>query len=460
MNTMPELRTQKYGFHMGASAVAELLGVAYYGDEVSVNGISTDSRQIVPGQMFIALKGPRFDGHDFVQQVMEQGAVACLVEHRIEGVNCIVVDDTRLALGKLAAAWRSSLAIPVIGVTGSNGKTTVKEMLAGILSQQGTVLATRGNLNNDIGMPLTLLEMDERYDYAVIEMGANHPGEIEYLTWIAHPDVALITNAGMAHLEGFGSLQGVARGKGEIYQGLGTDGIAVINNDDQFSGYWKQLNQDRNVITFGMTSNATVSATSEVKVGVQQLTISSPAGVIEVNLKLLGRHNVMNALAAVSAAIAIKIPPDAIRTGLEKLVPVKGRLQLKVGLNGSRIIDDTYNANPTSLDAALDVLAEFPGRHFLALGDMGELGEQSASLHRTAGLQAKDKGVDRLYTLGPLSRCAAEKFGDQTYCFSDQDKMIEKIKNDLAQDVTLLVKGSRLMQMERVVAACVTGENR
>ncbi len=460
MNLMPEHRMQKCGFHMDASAVAELLGATYYGDGVNVNGVSTDSRQIVPGQMFIALKGPKFDGHDFVQQVMEQGAAACLVEHRIEGVNCIVVGDTRLALGQLATAWRTRLAVPVIGVTGSNGKTTVKEMLASILSQQGSVLATRGNLNNDIGMPLTLLEMEERHDYAVIEMGANHPEEIEYLTRIAHPDVALITNAGMAHLEGFGSLQGVAQAKGEIYLGLGTNGIAVINNDDQFSGYWKQLNQDRSIITFGMTSGAMVSATSEVMVGVQQLAVSSPIGVFNVSLKLLGHHNVMNALAAVSAAIAMKIPLDAIRAGLENLVPVKGRLQLKNGLNGSRIIDDTYNANPTSLNAALDVLAEFPGKHFLALGDMGELGEQSASLHRTAGLQAKDKGVDRMYTLGSLSCYAAEKFGGQTYCFSDQDKMIEKIKNDLAQDVTLLVKGSRLMQMERVVAACVTGENR
>ncbi len=460
MNTMLEQNMQQRGFHMDAPAVAELLGATYYGNDVAINGVNTDSRQIVPGQMFIALKGPNFDGHDFVQQAASLGATVCMVEHRNEDVNCIVVDDTRLALGRLAAAWRSRLAIPVIGVTGSNGKTTVKEMLAGILSQQGIVLATRGNLNNDIGMPLTLLEMDAQHDYAVIEMGANHPGEIAYLTRVAHPDVALITNAGMAHLEGFGSLQGVAQAKGEIYQGLGTNGIAVINNDDQFSGYWKQLNQDRNVITFGMMSGATVSATSEVKVGVQQLTISSPAGVIEVNLKLLGRHNVMNALAAVSAAIAIQIPIDAIRTGLENLVPVKGRLELKTGLNGSRIIDDTYNANPTSLNAALDVLAEFPGKHYLALGDMGELGGQSASLHRTAGLQAKDKGVDRLYTFGSLSRHAAEKFGDQTYCFSDQREMIEKIKNDLAQDVTLLVKGSRLMQMERVVTACLIGENR
>jgi len=459
MNTQHKHNASQRGFHMQVAAVAELLDATYYGDDVVIHGVSTDSRKIQPGQMFVALKGPNFDGHDFVQQVIDAGAVTCLVEHRIEGVNCIVVSDTHKALGQLAGSWRKQLQIPLVGVTGSNGKTTVKEMLASILSQLGDTLATRGNLNNDIGLPLTLLELDEQHDYAVIEMGANHPGEIAYLTDIARPDVALITNAGMAHLEGFGSLQGVAQAKGEIYQGLGEQGIAIINHDDQFADYWKQLNKGRKIISFGMTPGSSVTATSSVSIEFQQLHISSPSGECEVKLKLLGRHNVMNALAASSAALAIGASLAAIKAGLESLAPVSGRLELKAGIKGSRIIDDTYNANPTSLNAALDVLADFPGLHYLALADMGELGGQSDKLHATAGRQAKDKNVHRLYTLGSMASYAAKEFGEPSYCFSDQLEMIEQIKNDLERDVTLLVKGSRRMQMEKVVAACVTGDN-
>lgn len=452
-------RDAQRGLHLSLSQVAAMLDARVTGSDVEIRGVCTDTRRIVPGQLFVALKGPNFDGHDFIEQAMTKGAAACLVDHPINNINHIVVEDTRLALGKLAQKWRESLPVRLIGVTGSNGKTTVKEMIAAILSGKGEVLATRGNLNNDIGLPLTLLELDEHHDYAVIEMGANHPGEIAYLTNIAKPDVALITNAGMAHLEGFGSVEGVAHAKGEIYQGLGTDGIAIVNNDDAYADYWKQLNTGRQMISFGTGSGAEISAETEMTEDGQQLAVRTARGEISINLRLLGKHNALNALAAIAAGIAFGIPLDTIKIGLEQLRPVNGRLQLKSGINGSRIIDDTYNANPTSLKAALNVLSEFPGLHYLALGDMEELGGEADFLHSDAGLQARKSGVSKLYTLGSLARHAASTFGDSSYSFSSHDEMIEQITNDLEQDVTLLVKGSRRMQMEKIVTACVPGND-
>lgn len=445
---------------MSLSQAAKLLGADYYGTDTDFCGVSTDTRHLRAGQLFVALKGPNFDGHDFVDQAVEQGAAACLLERPVEGANAIVVPDTRIALGELAAQWREQLPVTVVGITGSNGKTTVKEMLAAILSGAGEVLATRGNLNNDIGMPLTLLELDEKYTYAVIEMGANHHGEIAYLTNIARPDVALITNAGMAHLEGFGSVEGVAHAKGEIYSGLGDNGIAIVNHEDKYADYWKQLNAGRQVINFGFGEEPQVNAAIRVQQAGQELTITTGQGEIVVNLKLLGKHNALNALAATAAAVAIDIPLRIIKQGLESLTPVNGRLQLKQGIKGSRVIDDTYNANPTSLYAALDVLSEFPGRHFLALGDMGELGGKADALHEDAGLYARQSGVGRLYTLGTLARHAASVFGEASYSFDNHAEMIEQIQNDLQQDVTLLVKGSRRMQMERIVDACGAENNR
>ncbi|TDY01144.1 UDP-N-acetylmuramoyl-tripeptide--D-alanyl-D-alanine ligase [Thiohalophilus thiocyanatoxydans] len=448
------------GLQMKAKQIAELLTADYVGENVEIHGVSTDTRRIADGQLFVALKGPNFDGHDFAYQAAETGAAACLVERPVEGLNCIVVNDTRIALGELAAQWRQRLKVRLIGITGSNGKTTVKEMLASILSGQGEVLATRGNLNNDIGMPLTLLELDERYSYAVIEMGANHPGEIGYLTRIAKPDVALITNAGMAHLEGFGSVEGVAHAKGEIYQGLGDNGIAIVNNEDAYADYWKQLNQQRCTISFGTVPGSDVRAEIRIEKDGQSMAIVTPTDEMTVTLKLLGKHNALNGLAAIAAAIAVDVPLTAIKAGLESLRPVNGRLQLKDGIKGSRIIDDTYNANPTSLYAALEALREFPGQHYLALGDMGELGGKAESLHSDAGRKAKESGVQRLYTLGSLARHACTSFGESAYSFLEHDDMIEQISNDLAPDVTLLVKGSRRMKMEKIVAACETGHNR
>ncbi|MFO8024140.1 UDP-N-acetylmuramoyl-tripeptide--D-alanyl-D-alanine ligase [Thiohalophilus sp.] len=445
---------------MSLSQAAEFLGADYPGADVDFRGVSTDTRQIKPGQLFIALKGPNFDGHNFVSEAMEKGAVACLIEKPVKGINGIIVPDTRLALGQLAAQWRRQLSVEVIGITGSNGKTTVKEMLAAILSCQGTVLATYGNLNNDIGMPLTLLELDERHAFAVIEMGANHHGEIGYLTSIAQPDVAVITNAGMAHLEGFGSVEGVAQAKGEIYSGLGNNGVAIVNYEDKYADYWKQLNADRQVIGFGFGDEPEVNAAIQIQQTGQELTITTGQGQVAVSLKLLGKHNALNALAATAAAVAINIPLHAIKQGLESLSPVNGRLQLKEGIKESRLIDDTYNANPTSLYAALDVLSEFPGKRYLALGDMGELGGEADVMHEDAGLYARQSGVARLYTLGALARHTATAFGESSYCFDSHAEMIEQIQNDLEQDVTLLVKGSRQMHMERVVDACAAENDR
>ena len=453
MNAAIDMNKQLTGFAMQAKDIAAMIGAKHYGNNASISGVSTDTRTIKHGQLFVALKGPNFDAHDFIEQAMQKGAVCCLVEKQNATDCALVVDDALQALGKIASGWRAKFTKPIVAVTGSNGKTTVKEMLATILSHQGQVLATQGNLNNDIGLPLTLLRLDAKHDFAVIEMGANHAGEIAYLTEIGQPDVAIITNAGPAHLEGFGSIDGVAKAKGEIFSGLKRDGVAIINADDNYATFWKELANDKRIITFGLQSDADVSATYQVETDSRMLAVSTPAGKIEIALQLLGQHNVMNALAAIAAAIAINVPLTAIKAGLEAVKPVAGRLQLKQGIAGSRIIDDTYNANPLSLQAALDVLSVFPGKHFLVLGDMGELGEDAERLHAEAGEQARRTGVERLYTLGELAKKAASTFGENAQNFSQYGELIAVLNKELDRDVTLVVKGSRLMHLEKVVMA-------
>lgn len=373
----------------------------------------------------------------------------------------LIIDDARQALGLLAQAWRQRFSLPLVAVTGSNGKTTVKEMLASIFSHKGRVLATQGNLNNDIGMPQTLLRLNPSYDYAVIEMGANHAGEIAYLSKLAVPDVALITNVAAAHLAGFGSLEGVARAKGEIYAALATGGCAVINADDAFAPLWQAslTRQKRNLrcLNFGIEAKAEVNASWPAVDGLVK--VNTPEGGFDLRLPLPGRHNLMNALAATAVAMGAGIDIATIRAGLESMQMVPGRLQLKVGVEGSRILDDSYNANPASLKAALNVLQDFSGRHYLALGDMGELGEDETSLHAQAGKQARTSGVQCLYTLGSLSRIAATAFGDEAQSFDSHSSMIDRLREDLTADVTLLVKGSRRMQMDKIVdALSVDGE--
>ena len=432
------------------------------GPDASFSAVTSDSRALRPGELFVALKGERFDAHNFVSQAIAQGAAGAMVsqaevEKRGEAWNnlpLIVVDDTRLALGRLAAFWRERQQLKLVAVTGSNGKTTVKEMLAAILRKaagEEAVLATQGNLNNDIGMPLTLLKLRGQHQFAVIEMGMNHPGEIAYLTQIARPDVAVINNAGAAHLAGLGSVEQVARAKGEIFQGLGPAGVAVINADEAYAPVWRELAQGHPIIEFAQEHPAQVSATCRPGVLGSELEMRTPAGTFAVALPVPGHHNVSNALAAAAAAFALGVDNQAIAAGLSAFAGVKGRLQRKTGLHGATLIDDTYNANPASVRAAIAVLASVPGRTILVLGDMGELGPDAPALHRELGLTAREAGVDILFTLGDISREAATAFGDNAWFFERIEELLADLENLLGPDVTVLVKGSRFMQMERVV---------
>ena len=444
------------GCEIALAEVTAPLQAALVGGNRTFAGVSTDSRAVQPGELFVALTGPNFDAHDFADVARQAGAAALLVDHKLDcALPQLVVQDTLRALGQLAAYWRAQLRIPVIAVTGSNGKTTVKEILKSIFSRLGKVLATKGNLNNHIGVPLTLLSISRQHQAAVIEMGANHAGEISYLTAMARPDVALINNAAAAHLEGFGSLEGVARAKGEIFEGLGKDGAAIINADDAFAPLWRELAKDNNQLMFGLDQPADVSCHWQGDVSGNRLTVCTPKGEFSCVLKLLGRHNVMNALAATAAAVAANVELPVIAEGMQAIDAVPGRLQPKPGINGARLIDDTYNANPNSLRAGLDVLAVCNGEKFLVLGDMGELGENSLELHQQVGKDAANLKIDRVYTLGGFSQETAQAFGSNGQHFENVDELIKSIVPQLSSDVTILVKGSRMMRMERVVAALV-----
>jgi len=414
-------------------------------------GLSTDTRTLRPHNLFVALQGPNFDGHAFVEEAARKGAAGAAVAHPVESaLPQIAVEDTRLALGRLAAHWRSRFDIPLVAVTGSNGKTTVKEMIAAILSQRGRVLATRGNLNNDIGVPLTLARLDGAHTHAVIEMGANHPGEIGYLTGLARPTVALLTNAGPAHLKGFGSLEGVARAKGEIFAGLADDGVAVVNRDDRFFEYWAGLNAGRRMLDFGFDPDAAVHGEWRPEGTGGRLRLATPAGPVEIGLPLPGRHNAINAMAATAAALAAGAGLDDVRAGLESMQGVAGRLQLHRA-GGRTLIDDSYNANPASLAAALEVLAQFDPPRWVVLGDMGELGPDAAALHTEAGERIRAAGVDGLLCVGTLATAAARAFGAGAQAFADIEALTAVLDELLPPFATVLVKGSRAAAMERVV---------
>ena len=445
-------------------AAALLQGSLLSGD-ATFSGVCTDTRELQAGQLFVALTGPNFNGHEFVIEAQQKGAVGAVVSHgsfsgrENDGLNDfpqIVVADTQRAFAQLASNWRSQFDIPVVAITGSNGKTTVKEMLAAIFSQAGDVLATQGNFNNEIGVPRTLLRIAQKHVAAVIEEGASHPGDIAYLTEFVQPTVALVTNAAGAHLEGFGSLDAIAKTKGEIFEGLNDAGVAVINADDVYADLWRAQAGECSVISFGVSVGADVQA---VKHGDGQLHVSTGAGEFAVNWILEGQHNVMNALAATAAALAAGVSLTEIAAGLESVKPVPGRMERKQAINGAEIIDDTYNANPASLLVALDVLSERRNDRYLALGDMAELGEQSVSFHQQAGRQARDKGVQRLYAVGEYSRHAALAFGEEGQHFPAQEQLISQLREDLHEKVTLLVKGSRSAHMERVVAALSVNES-
>ena len=439
---------------MALSEAADVLSADRTGDDVRFIGVSTDTRSLRNGNLFVALQGPNFDGHDYIGHAEARGASAAAVSRKVSNALPLLrVADTRRALGELAAHWRHRFDIPVVAVTGSNGKTTVKEMVAAILRRQGNPLVTAGNFNNDIGLPLTLMRLGDEHRHAVLEMGANHPGEIGYLADIAAPDIGLVNNAAPAHLEGFGSLEGVARAKGELFERLAADGTAIINADDRFAPLWRELAASRRVIDFGLEKPAMVSGRWQGDAAGSRVVLDMPSGSFDVQLKLPGRHNVMNALAAAAVAEALAVPPEQIAAGLSSLRPVSGRLQPQAGLRGMHLIDDTYNANPASLAAALDVLAASTGERWLVLGDMGELGAGSEDLHRQAGEAAHAAGIERLYAVGRLAALAAEGFGAGGHAFAGMDELIDALREQARPGVTALVKGSRRMRMERAVQA-------
>ena len=446
------------------SAIQRAIGGVLSGRDQAITGVSTDTRGIGAGQLFVALRGERFDGHDFLEQAVAAGAGALLVAEgaRIPvGTSALVVPDTRLALGRMAAAWRARFEIPVIAVTGSNGKTTTKEMIAAILRSEfgDAVLVTRGNLNNDIGLPLTLLGLDPSHRAAVIEMGMSHPGEIAYLAPLGAPTVAVVTNAQRAHLEGMGDMNEVAREKGSIFAGLADGGVAVVNADDAYADLWRMMAGSHLLRTFGIEHAAVVRAGVRQQGLTTRLSLQAPEGRAELKLAVPGRHNARNALAAAAACLAAGIPLAAVTAGLEGFAGLKGRLQRRQGRAGAVVLDDTYNANPDSVRAGIDVLAATVGRKVLVLGDMGEIGEASGQYHDEIGGYAKSQGIDRLLAFGDASQQAVRNFGEGARHFCDIEKLIAAVNKELGPETTVLVKGSRFMKMERVADAIV-GEGR
>ncbi|MDO9423454.1 MAG: UDP-N-acetylmuramoyl-tripeptide--D-alanyl-D-alanine ligase [Methylobacter sp.] len=447
--------------NMTLSEIAACVQGELIGEDVVVSSVSIDTRAIKPGQLYVAIKGHNFDGNEFVDKAEQAGASAAIVHKGVSAsIPHIVVDDTRLALAELAGAWRKKTTLAVVGITGSNGKTTVKEMVAAILSVNGNTLFTQGNLNNDIGVPLTLLRLNEQHRYAVIEMGANHPGEIEYTSKYVQADVVIITNVGPAHIEGFGSVDGVAKAKGEIIQTLKQDSAVVLNRDDTYFDYWKSVAGTRKIISFGLDRSATVTAHSvktEVANHVFATTFElvTAAGELSIKLKLAGRHNVVNALAAAAACLALGIDLQQIKRGLEEVKSVTGRLQPLVSRLGNIVIDDTYNANSASLKAGLDVLANCTGERWLILGAFGEQGAESAKIHEEMGGLIKASGVVRLLAIGSDARYTVKVFGKGAAFFDSQNDLIEVLMHELKGDEAILVKGSRAQRMENVVAALV-----
>ncbi len=446
---------------MAAEAAAMLSATCVHGD-AAFTGVSTDSRSIMAGELFVALNGENFDGHEYIEKAQARGATAVLVSHDVKTavpIPQIIVADTLLALGQLAKHWRGRFNIPVLALTGSNGKTTTKEMLRSILtahySSAAAVLATEGNLNNNIGLPLTMLRLNAGHKVAVFEMGMNHLLEIDYLTGLAEPDVALVIQAGTAHIGELGSREAIAQAKGEIFSGLRINGIAVINMHDRFATYWRSLVDDlatpHRVISFGIATEDDVIG----EFSAEALTIGHAGEKVSVQLHVAGEHNQRNALAAAAAAIALNVPLATIREGLEDFEGVPGRLRTFEGHNKATIIDDTYNANPDSVRAAIDVLRAKPGKRILVLGDMGELGAEAIEMHADIGLYAKHAALEGVVAIGKLTEATVMSLGVSGWHFEHIDDLVNELIPLLAPDVTVLVKGSRFMKMERVVEKLV-----
>jgi UDP-N-acetylmuramoyl-tripeptide--D-alanyl-D-alanine ligase len=440
---------------------AQACGGRLKGADRAYSGVSSDTRTLAQGELFVALRGPRFNANEFLAGAIAAGAAGAVVDaEQPVALAQIVVPDTQVALERTAHSWRSQFAIPVVGVAGSNGKTTAKEMTATILAQTGSCLATRGNLNNHIGVPLTLFRIEPTHRFAVVEMGANHAGDVAALVRIAHPTIGLITNAGAEHLEGFGSLEGVARAEGEMVEGLAPGATAVINADDEFASFWRNMTPAR-VVTFGVQKRADFAA-SDVRttIGAEgfltHFRLASPLGAAPIELAMGGRHNVANALAAAAAAAAAGASLDHIVAGLAAVRAVPGRLQFKRAASGAWLIDDSYNANPSSMRAGIEVLAGLDGRKWLVLGDMAELGEFAQASHTEIGAFARALGVERLFATGQLAALAVESFGAGGQWFADAQALAQAL-GAAGADVRMLIKGSRVNRLERVVDALVHG---
>lgn len=425
--------------------------------DADFDSVSTDTRTAKSRDLFVALRGERYDAHQFLEQALERRVSGLVLEEPRPDLKLpqLIVHDSLTALGQIGALNRDLFTGPLVAITGSSGKTSVKTMLAGILSEAGDTLATRGNLNNHIGVPLTLMELETRHQFAVIEMGASAPGEIAYLCRLARPEIALINNVMPAHIEGFGSIEGVAKAKGEIYSGLSSEGTAVINLDDNYAPRWRSQMVGRKVIGFSLFEPGADCRAENVRYGVDSIsfTLITPAGDIALKLNAAGEHNLRNALAAASCALAAGASLEQIDAGLRRFTPIAGRMSQQRGWRNALIIDDSYNANPGSVRAAIDVLASHEPERILVLGDMGELGEEGPAQHRELGAYARSSGIERLLTLGPLSALAAQSFGAGAQAFESRAELIDELKEFLQEKATVLIKGSRSTRMDLVVAS-------
>jgi UDP-N-acetylmuramoyl-tripeptide--D-alanyl-D-alanine ligase len=423
--------------------------------DAEITGVAIDTRKLQPGNLFVAIKGERADGHDYLADAAAHGAIAALVTRKVDStLPQVLVDDTALALGDLASAVRAQRDVRVVGITGSNGKTTVKTLVASILSRHGRTHVSAGNYNNELGLPLSLLAMPRDTEYAVLEMGAGKPGDISYLAAIARPDIGLVTLIAPAHLARMGSIEGVAETKGALYQALPSDGTAIINADDHFASFFGGLAGTRKVLRFGLDHPAEIGAdVIEQRVDGSRFVLSTPHGDAEVALPLPGRHNIANALAAAAVALALDVPLDTIVAGLEQVPGVAGRLRRQTMPGDWTLIDDSYNANPGSMAAAIDTLLLADGERWLVLGDMAELGADAQALHAGIGQRARERGVERLFAVGPLGAATVEAFGAGGEHFDDKPALIAALQAQLHAGVTCLVKGSRSAGMEQVVVA-------